>query len=142
VSYDCFCDYDPPVFYNRTTPKARKPHQCYECGGAILKGETYESVTGKWDYVDTFKTCERCVDLRTWVTNSVPCVCWAHGNLHDDLRETVREASYRAGDEVTGLWFGFLRRMVAIDKFNAARKAAALPPADHQPTEKTEASQS
>lgn len=121
MSYDCFCDYDAPAFYNRTTPKARKAHKCYECGGPILPGETYESVTGKWDYVDTFKTCEHCVNLRTWVKNNVPCVCWAHGNLHEDLRETVNEAWYRAGAEAAGLRFGFLRRMVAIDKFNAAR---------------------
>ena len=121
---DCFCDYDAPAFYNRTMPKARKPHKCYECRGEILAGETYESVTGKWDYVDTFKTCDRCLDLRTWVQNNVPCVCWAHGNLHDDLRETVNAAWDRARAEAAGLRFGFLRRMLAIDKFNAARKSS------------------
>lgn len=120
---DCFCDYDAPAFYNKTMPKARKVHKCYECCGTILPGEVYESVTGKWDYVDTFKTCSRCVDLRTWVRNNVPCVCWAHGNMHDDLRETVQEAAWRAGAEVAGLRFGFLRRMVAIDKFNDTRRA-------------------
>jgi hypothetical protein len=126
MSYDCYCDYDAPAFYNKAMRKARKPHTCEECRGPILPGEVYESVTGKWDYVDTFKTCERCVDLRTWVTNNVPCVCWAHGNLHDDLRETVREATYRAGEEVAGLWFGFLRRLVTIDKFNIARRGATF----------------
>ncbi len=123
MSIDCFCDYDAPVFYSRTMPKARKVHQCFECGGAILPGETYESVSGKWDYVETFKTCARCVDLRTWVKNNLPCVCWGHGNLHDDLSENVREATYRASEETAGLRFGFLRRMVAIEKFNFNRRS-------------------
>jgi uncharacterized protein YdhG (YjbR/CyaY superfamily) len=61
---------------------------------------------------------------------NIPCVCWAHGNLHEDLRENVREAARVAKDEVAGIQFGFLRRMVAIDKFNAARKASALSPAE------------
>lgn len=122
MDYDCVCDYDPAEFYSATIRKARKQHKCYECSGAILAGEKYERVVGKWEYLDTFKTCERCVDLRTWVKNNIPCVCWAHGNLHDDLRENVNAASWRAGEEVRGIRFGFLRRMVAIDKFNAARK--------------------
>lgn len=124
---DCSCDYDPADFYCASIRKARKPHKCEECSGSILPGEQYEDVRGAWDgNLSQFKTCSRCVDLRTWVRNNVPCVCWAHGNMHDDLRETVREASWRAGEEVSGLRFGFLRRMVTIDKFNAARRSSQL----------------
>lgn len=120
---DCFCDYDPPSFYNSAIRKARKPHKCEECSGSILRGEKYEYVSGKWDgFVSQFKTCERCVDLRMWVKNNVPCFCWAHDNLHDDMRETVQSAAWRAKDETVGLQFGLLRRLRAIDKFNATRR--------------------
>jgi hypothetical protein len=121
MSYDCFCDYDAPTFYSNVRRKARKVHKCEECRGPILPGEQYECVTGKWDYVDTFRTCDRCVDLRTWTKNNVPCLCWAHGNMHDDCREAVREAHYRAPNETQGLQFGFLRRLALIDKFNRTR---------------------
>jgi hypothetical protein len=119
---DCFCDYEPPEFYNKYSLRARKVHRCEECGGEIRAGEKYEYVSGKWcgDF-STFKTCERCADLRQWVKNSVPCFCWAHGSLHDDARDTVQDASGRAGEEAAGLRFGLLRRLVAIEKFNRNR---------------------
>lgn len=121
MSYDCVCDYDAPEFYSKSWPKARKQHKCEECSGPIVPGECYELVAGRWNgSFDTFKTCQRCVDLRQWVINNIPCTCWAHGNLHEDLKESVQEAAWRAEDEVRGVRFGFLRRMVAIDKRNTA----------------------
>ena len=113
----CSCDYDPPEFYHRTTiSKARKEHGCYECGGRILQGESYEHVFAKWDGdVGNVNTCQRCLDLREYVKAHVPCFCWAHGNVIDDAIETVR--SY--AQEVPGLMFGAYRRQVAI---RAARK--------------------
>ena len=62
----CYCDFDTPAaFVHVNTWTARKKHKCCECGHVIVPGETYERVTGKWDYgIDTFKTCEKCVDLR------------------------------------------------------------------------------
>ena len=123
MSYDCSCDYNPATFYSASIQKARKQHKCHECSGIILPGEQYEYVAGLWDgNFDYFKTCSRCVDLRTWVKNNIPCVCWAHGNLREDLREATQEASWRAPEETRGIQFGFLRRMVAIDKFNKKRK--------------------
>lgn len=124
MSYDCSCDYDPPSFYGRYIRTAKKPHKCEECNGAILPGEKYEYVSGLWDgYFSDFKTCERCVDLRTWVKNNVPCLCWAHGNTIEDCRQAVEEATYRAPEETAGLRFGFLRRKVKIDKFNETRRS-------------------
>lgn len=123
---DCWCDYDPPELYCRDIRRARKPHRCEECSGRIAIGETYEHISGKWDgYMDRFKTCSRCVDLRTWVTNNVPCFCWAHSNMLDDAKETVNEAAIRGGDEAAGLRFGFLRRRVAIERFNTAARVPA-----------------
>lgn len=120
----CYCDYDPASFYVRDIRRARKRHVCEECNGIISPGEKYEHVTGKWDDVATFKTCSRCVDLRTWVKNNVPCFCWAHGRMLDDAHEAVLEAHYRAGEEVAGIRFGFLRRREATRRFNAAARAA------------------
>lgn len=124
MSYDCYCDYEPATFYNSAMRKAKKVHRCEECCGEIRPGEVYEYVSGLWDgMLSTFKTCPRCVDLRTWVKNNIPCTCWAHGNLHDDLQETVTTAAWRAKEETIGLRFGFLRRLTAIKKFNAQRRA-------------------
>jgi hypothetical protein len=127
VDYDCWCDYDAPRVYNASLRKARKQHKCFECRGVILPSETYEYVFGVWggDMSD-FKTCSHCVDLRTWVKNNLPCVCWSHGNLHADLSENVQEATYRASEETRGLRFGFLRRKVMINKINKSRIAEPL----------------
>jgi hypothetical protein len=124
VSYDCYCDYDPPDFYHREIRKARKPHKCDECAGIILPGDQYEHVRGKWeDCISTFETCGHCVDIRTWVKNNVPCLCWAHGNTIEDCKEAIEEAIYRTSEETRGLRFGFLRRLVQRDKFYAERRA-------------------
>lgn len=123
MSYDCVCDYDPPEFYEATIRTARKPHKCEECAGLILPGDRYEYVAGKWcGFLDTFKTCERCVDIRTWTKNNVPCLCWAHGNLTEDCREATQGAAWRAPDETRGLQFGLLRRIVLRDRFNKERR--------------------
>jgi hypothetical protein len=123
MSYDCYCDYDPPEFCHVEIRKARKEHKCYECSGRILKGEKYEHTRGKWEgCLSNFKTCVRCHDIRMWVKNNVPCLCWAYGNLIDDCREAINEAQYRAREETKGLLFGFLRRVVLRDRFNTAHR--------------------
>lgn len=123
MSYDCFCDYDPATFYSREIRTARKQHQCEECSGKIFPGEKYEYVSGLWEgSFSVFKTCERCVDLRTWVKNNVPCLCWAHGNMLDDCKEAVEEAAWRAPAETVGLQFGFLRRREMISRHNRAAR--------------------
>lgn len=119
---DCYCDYDMPEFCDVRIVRARKQHQCYECRRPILPGEQYEYTSGKWDgYMDCFKTCEDCRDLRKWVQNNVPCLCWAYGNLHEDLENAIDDACSRAPLETSGIKFGFLRRKVLI-----RRKARAL----------------
>lgn len=122
---DCYCDYEPAEFFQSSKPRARKEHRCYECGGRILPGEQYEYVVGKWsgDF-SSFKTCERCHDIRKWVENNVPCACWAYGNLDEDAKETINDAYCRAPKETVGLRFGLLRRIVARDRFNKSRRAA------------------
>jgi hypothetical protein len=122
---DCYCDYDPPEFYHRELRRARKPHKCHECAHVIAPGDHYEHVRAKWDgFIDSFDTCEHCLDIRTWTKNNVPCLCWAHGNTIEDCREAIEEAAWRAPIEAAGLRFGFLRRLVLRDKFYAKRQAA------------------
>jgi hypothetical protein len=124
VSYDCFCDYDPATFYERRVVRARKPHKCEECNRAIPKGCQYEYTSGLWDgYFDTFKTCLACVAARQFVTASVPCFCWAHGNLHQDIVDTVSEARFRAPDEMRGVAFR-LGRIVIEERRKMAGLAA------------------
>ncbi len=119
---DCFCDYEPAVFYSKRQIKAQIIHRCHECGKAILPGENYEYVAAKWfDFgMDTFKTCSRCHYLRQWVMNNIPCFCWAHGNMLDDAKEAVDDAWCRAPDETVGLRFGFLRRLHRVQDTSRA----------------------
>ncbi len=119
MSYDCYCDYDSPTFYYVEIRTARKEHKCYECSGKISKGERYEHTRGKWDgYFSNFNVCCRCHDIRIWTKNNVPCLCWGYGNLIDDCKEAIEEATRRAPDETKGLYFAFLRRLVKINIHN------------------------
>jgi hypothetical protein len=119
---DCYCDYEPPEFWTSCFPTARKQHRCEECSGVILPGERYNYVFGKWEgECSQFKVCERCHDLRQWVQNNIPCLCWAYGRLFGDCRDAIEYAYDEAPEEVTGLRFGFERRVVQIRKFNAQR---------------------
>lgn len=53
-----------PSFYVRREPKARKQHQCIECGGDIQPGEKYVLHVGIWEGdFDRFKQCEDCALL-------------------------------------------------------------------------------
>ena len=89
----CYCDdTDAPSMYNVETRKARKAHKCSECRGAIAAGETYEHVRGVWDGDPaTYKTCQDCAELRKWAEAHVKCICWAHGETHSIIRETMDE---------------------------------------------------
>lgn len=122
----CYCDYEAPSFYVREDRRARKTHRCSECGADILPGEQYEHVRGKWDGdIGTYRACTRCTAVRDWVRAHVPCLCWTHGNMLEDSIEEVG-MHYRA--DAPGLWFGTMRRLVAVRRHQRAcqerRKAA------------------
>src|ERR1700676_4618936 len=126
MTIDCYCDYDAPEFYTVEHRTARKEHRCYECSGRILPGEKYQYSFGKWDGdIGEFHTCERCLDLRQWTQNNVPCLCWAHGSMTEKCKGGVEEAASRAPKETIGLRFGFLRRLALRDRFNRERRAAS-----------------
>jgi hypothetical protein len=67
--------------------RARKEHQCEECGTVIRPGGWYERYTGMWDgEIGRHKTCALCVEVRTVF------VCggaWLFGCLWDDMEEVV-----------------------------------------------------
>ncbi len=123
MSYDCFCDYEPPTWCNIINVKAsRKPHQCYECHAPIFVGEPYEYTSGLWEgEFQDFHVCTRCVELRQWATISVPCFCWGYGNLHDDVREMARETARH----VPGFFMEYGRRMIRIRRERDRRDALA-----------------
>lgn len=125
MTVDCGCDYDPPSFFSCSSPRARKANQCEECGGLIRVGEQYERVSGMWDgHISVFCTCERCYEIRVWLTNNLPCFCWAHGGMFEYAQESIREAYLRAPDEARGLMFGYHRRVIMRDRHNARARAS------------------
>lgn len=68
------------------TPRARKAHQCIECGREISPGETYEKYKGLLDgRIDTLKTCQHCVIARGWIQKQ--CGAWLYHGLLEDLKE-------------------------------------------------------
>ena len=51
--------------WRQTTRKARKPHRCYECGGTIQPGETYEYVSYIFDHSPgSYHLCNKCENVR------------------------------------------------------------------------------
>ncbi len=83
----CRVDYaDPCDVENRTVRRARKSHECSECGCVIARGETYTHTTilfeGKWD---TNKRCVGCELCAEWLGRE--CEGYCYGGVIDDLRE-------------------------------------------------------
>lgn len=117
MSYDCYCDYDPPEFCAHRMVKARKQFRCEECGHRIQPGQLYERTSGKWDgYFCTFVTCRHCAGLREWARISVPCFCWTYGNVLEDIRDMVAQVRR----DVPGFFFEYGRRVIAAKRAKAA----------------------
>ena len=90
----CSCDYDPFDFYHATTPVARKPHTCCECGGVIPPGEQYERAATVFEGMFVcFKTCLICSQIRR-------DFCAPYQGLHEVLWELL------GTDYVSGEAFG------------------------------------
>lgn len=108
-----YADYGLPLVYKALRLKARKDHKCDECFKPIRSGENYEFVRVLWrDKFEVIRTCERCLELRDFVVSRVPCSCWPHHNMIEDLIESAREYDH----ESPGLLFGALRRVVYIKR--------------------------
>lgn len=91
---ECYCDdlEYPSVFEERVIQSARRPHECSDCGRAILPGESYRHIFGVWPTVDgpaTYRTCARCMVLEEFMRAHVPCFCVALGQLHHSVRDEL-----------------------------------------------------
>lgn len=90
MSLSCSCSMDvnektADVYLARRL-KARKRHECGECGDDIEPGEVYEQVTGLWHgHWSTHKTCRLCLLIRK---DLMPCG-WYFGLMREDLRECL-----------------------------------------------------
>lgn len=102
----CYCDYDGPEFVSTDTRTARKQHTCCECGHVIALGEKYEHVAGKWDgKLDTFDTCEMCVDLRDALAD-YNGGCFQYGGLADGYWAYLDDLPPRDGVDIHALYAG------------------------------------
>ena len=110
----CSCDGDPASFYISEDRKARKQHKCYECRAVIEPGERYEHARGCWEgTISTFKTCVLCLEIRQWARISVPCFCFNHGDLLENIRDMVTEVRR---DCPAGFVMEWGRRVVKIER--------------------------
>lgn len=75
-------DCDVPIFYTHKTPKARKEHECCECGGLIKVGERYQSIVGFWEEFGSYKICQDCHEIRSCIRPEDPI---PYGGLKDEV---------------------------------------------------------
>lgn len=81
----CCDDYDVGTLAVQKTVKARKPHECYECGKEIPKGAEYEWYKHLFDGAfEEYRTCLSCVALRKKMLEVSGCACWLFGGLHEE----------------------------------------------------------
>ena len=81
----CECDSEAPEFFRETWVKARKEHKCCECWKVINPGDEYQYTAGFWEgRLYTYKTCERCSDLRDALGE---VVCPVYGQLKEAYME-------------------------------------------------------
>lgn len=86
--------------------KARKPHRCSECSRTIDPGERYRYESLIWDgKYHVQKTCSGCEIGREWLRQE--CGGWIYGEVHEELREHLDEATVQSH-------YGLLRLCVAI----------------------------
>jgi len=102
---DVFAD-ERPSLLSESIVTARKIHQCGECGMWIVRGEQYESASGKWDgEFYTMKTCMVCLELRNQF-----CCSWTYGEVLEDIRESL----YQMGDVDLGCLDGLSPQAVSV----------------------------
>jgi hypothetical protein len=86
---------DRAELWTESTAKARKPHQCCECGRTIQPGEIYHKVFGVQDR-DPFsgKWCAHCDVAKNWLWKN--CGGSLLSGVEEDIHEHVHE--YRRMD--------------------------------------------
>ncbi len=85
VCIDGSYDGDAAEFSDERIVRARKPHQCCECGDTIPVGAEYERAVGKWDgRMFTYHTCLACRDVR----RNLCCDGWTYTLLWEDAHNS------------------------------------------------------
>lgn len=92
----CF-DYDGySEVWNETTPRARKPYRCCECGGTIAKGEQYRNVFSVYEGdAMTSRTCLACERVREIIQRAEEDAgCSGNETICPigELRDAIRDA--------------------------------------------------
>lgn len=101
-----------PDFTFTTWRKARKVHECCECGNDIQVSTRYEFTSGAWDgNMSTYKTCSVCVELR----KHFGCEGWVYEQLWTDLEENFIPYMKAGGPCMEGL--SPLARKALFDSF-------------------------
>lgn len=108
-------DGDGFVVSSSATRRARRRHECGECGRLIepTLGERYEHATGLYEgHWQTFKTCGHCVAARSWLM--VTCNGFLYNGVLEDLEEHWDESwelrSHYLGRAILGMRRRWSRR--------------------------------
>jgi len=108
---DCYCDYEPPAFFDQEDYVARKEHRCCECGRLIRPGERYNRTVGKWDGLfKTFRRCSHCDLVVDSLKTRLPCYCDSFGGLWETIGDGYMDDLLKAR---TGDYFAVMRLIVA-----------------------------
>lgn len=101
----------PLEMYDSKIVKGRKEHRCNECGRTLLRGESHELVTGKFDGTFVaYRTCIHCLVAVKWLRTE----CGGHifTGVQEDIEEHLAEG-YGLG--VARLAVGMRRKWLRFD---------------------------
>lgn len=111
-------DADSALILASETRKARKQHQCDECGRLIQPGETYLHERGIGDGPFTNRTCSHCQVACNWLTQQ--CGGFVYTQVEEELREHWQEDTAYRTRELARLIYGMGRNW-------QARKGGLMP---------------
>ncbi len=99
---NCDCIYLEPTDYEiaecffESSPIAKKPHKCCECGRIIEPGEKYIRESGKWTgEFSVYKTCIDCFSVR----EEMFCEGYLYTTLWENVCEYLRDVDYEISEK-------------------------------------------
>ena len=89
----CDCWDNPPLVFERITRRARKPKRCSECYRLILKGESYEHISGYWrdGGWNTYRWCRHCSAAEKVMKATIDGFCICFSALWEEAYECRRQ---------------------------------------------------
>lgn len=107
----CDIDLEPCDLWSEKQVKARKPHTCSCCGGAIKPGELYTKHFSKFEGDTTSeKACSACQAMRDEFLEIHKTV-GNPGYMEDALRDCIEMEEYEGNDAMAKKWRGELDAM-------------------------------